>query len=55
MRSDDVKALQRALGLSEDGIYGPITDERVSEWKRAQEPPIVETGAGPLTRAALHV
>ena len=54
-RSDDVKALQKALGLAEDGIYGPITDEKVSEWKRAQKPPIVERGAGPLTRAALQI
>jgi chitosanase len=55
MRSEDVRALQKALGLTEDGIYGPLTDEKVSEWKQAQEPPIVEAGAGPLTRAALHI
>jgi peptidoglycan hydrolase-like protein with peptidoglycan-binding domain len=55
MRNDDVRALQKALGIAEDGIYGPITDAKVSAWKRAQRPPIVEAGAGPLTRAALHI
>jgi len=53
MRGDAVKALQKALGITEDGVYGPVTDAKVSEWKRTQAPPIVETGAGPLTRAAL--
>jgi chitosanase len=53
MRSDEVKALQKALGITADGIYGPATDEKVGEWKKAQTPPILETGAGPLTRAAL--
>jgi chitosanase len=54
MRNDDVRALQKALGIAEDGIYGPITDAKVSAWKMAQTPPIVEAGAGPLTRAALN-
>lgn len=53
MRNDDIRALQKALGITEDGIYGPTTDARVSAWKKAQTPPIVEAGAGPLTRAAL--
>jgi chitosanase len=51
MQSDDVKALQKALGIAEDGIYGPFTDAKLGVWKKAQA--IVETGAGPLTRAAL--
>jgi len=26
----------------------------LNAWKKAQNPPITEAGAGPLTRAALH-
>jgi chitosanase len=55
MQSDDVKALQKALGIAEDGVYGPFTDARLSAWKRTQSPVITETGAGPLTRAALRI
>jgi chitosanase len=29
-RSDDVKALQKALGIAQDGIYGPLTDAKVN-------------------------
>ena len=54
MQSNDVKALQKALGIAEDGIYGPFTDAKVGAWKKTQNPPIDEMGAGPLTRAALR-
>ena len=32
-RGDDVKALQRALGLSADGIWGPSTSRKLITWQ----------------------
>jgi len=53
MRGADVAALQKALGIPVDGIHGPFTDLMLSDWKKAQQPPITEPGAGVQTRAVL--
>jgi chitosanase len=55
IQGESVKALQRALNMTADGVYGPHTDVVLSAWKKKQNPPITEAGAGPLTRAALHL
>jgi predicted chitinase len=34
MSGEDVKEVQRALGIDDDGEYGPITASAVAEWKR---------------------
>jgi peptidoglycan hydrolase-like protein with peptidoglycan-binding domain len=47
-----VAALQRALGVSADGIYGPITRRAVRRFQRAHGLH-VDGIAGPVTRAAL--
>ncbi len=31
MKGEDVKKLQRLIGLDDDGVYGPDTDDRVNE------------------------
>nr|WP_295681480.1 NlpC/P60 family protein [uncultured Lachnoclostridium sp.] len=31
MKGDDVKELQRLIGVDDDGVYGPDTDKRVNE------------------------
>jgi putative chitinase len=33
-RGDDVRAIQRRLGVTADGIFGPITDAAVKSWQR---------------------
>ncbi len=33
LRGDDVKNIQRILGLIMDGVYGPKTAEKVKEWQ----------------------
>jgi len=55
LRGDDVKQLQAKLspGIAPDGIYGPFTDALLKEYQAGQAPPIVEDGAGPLTRRSL--
>ena len=55
LRGDDVKQLQNKLnpGVTPDGIYGPFTDALVKKYQAGQAPPIVEDGAGPLTRKSL--
>ncbi|SPF46435.1 conserved hypothetical protein [Candidatus Sulfopaludibacter sp. SbA4] len=55
LRGDDVKQIQAKLnpGDTADGIYGPFTDALVKKFQQGHAPPIVEDGAGPLTRAAL--
>jgi hypothetical protein len=34
MTGEDVKEVQRALGIGDDGEYGPVTAGAVAEWKR---------------------
>jgi chitosanase len=55
MRGEDVKTLQRALNIPVDGVYGPFTDEKLNAWKRTQNPPIDEMGAGTQTRDKLKL
>jgi chitosanase len=52
MRGDDVKALQNALGLTEDGVFGPVAVEAVKAFQ--QRNGLTADGiAGPSTLAAL--
>jgi peptidoglycan hydrolase-like protein with peptidoglycan-binding domain len=50
--SSSVAALQRALGVAADGIYGPITRRAVRSFQRTHGL-AVDGIAGPVTRAAL--
>ena len=51
-RGDEVKTLQRALHLLDDGIFGELTDEKVKEFQR--EHGLVADGVvGPATWSAL--
>ena len=53
-RGDDVKLLQRALHLIEDGIFGAITEEAVLAHQRAYG--LVADGiVGPLTWSTLNI
>ena len=51
-RGSDVRALQRKLGVSADGVFGPVTERALKRWQRAHG--LVADGiAGPNTRAAM--
>lgn len=51
MRSEDVKVLQRQLGVGDDGIFGGNTEAKLRAWQRAHN--LVPDGiAGPMTWAA---
>jgi peptidoglycan DL-endopeptidase CwlO len=47
-----VAALQRALGIADDGVFGPLTDAAVRRFQRAHGL-LVDGQVGPQTRAAL--
>lgn len=34
-KGEDVKILQKYLGLTPDGNFGPVTDKKVKEWQKA--------------------
>ena len=36
-KGDDVKLLQKYLGVTVDGNFGPITDRKVREWQKAND------------------
>ena len=51
-RGSDVRQLQRALGISADGVFGRMTERALKRWQRSHG--LVADGiAGPNTRAAL--
>jgi peptidoglycan hydrolase-like protein with peptidoglycan-binding domain len=51
-RRADVRQLQRAIGVSADGVFGSQTERALRRWQRAHG--LVADGiAGPSTRAAL--
>jgi Putative peptidoglycan binding domain len=51
-RGPDVRRLQRAIGVSADGVFGSQTERALRRWQRAHG--LVADGiAGPATRAAL--
>jgi Transglycosylase-like domain/Putative peptidoglycan binding domain len=51
-RGSAVRAIQRQLGISADGVFGPITERAVKRFQRGHD--LVPDGiVGPLTRAAL--
>lgn len=35
-KGDDVKVLQKYLGLTQDGNFGPMTDKKVKEWQKSK-------------------
>ena len=53
LRGDDVKALQQALSVTADGVYGPFTDALVKQHQKSKG--ITEEGVGPLTRKSLNL
>ncbi len=53
-RGKAVKRLQRALGLTPDGVYGPATRRAVRRFQR-REGLTVDGKAGPATLAALGI
>jgi cell wall-associated NlpC family hydrolase len=53
-RAATVMAIQRALGVGADGVYGPITRQAVRDFQRARGL-AVDGIAGPATLAALGV
>ena len=49
-----VRALQQALGLAPDGVFGPATERALKSWQRSHG--LTPDGAaGPQTRAALGI
>lgn len=52
MHGDDVRAIQRRLGITADGDYGPITTRAVQEYQTAHG--LTDDGVvGPMTRKAM--
>ncbi len=33
MRGEDVKKIQKVLGLTEDGVFGPMTESKIKDWQ----------------------
>ena len=51
-RGDAVRSIQRELGLTADGVFGPMTERAVKRFQRSHN--LVPDGiVGPLTRGAL--
>jgi len=51
-RGDAVRSIQRELGLTADGVFGPLTERAVKGFQRRHD--LVPDGiVGPLTRSAL--
>jgi peptidoglycan hydrolase-like protein with peptidoglycan-binding domain len=51
-RGSAVRAIQRQLGITADGVFGPMTERAVKRFQRRHD--LVPDGiVGPLTRAAL--
>jgi len=51
-RKGDVRALQRAVGVAADGVFGPATERALRRWQRKHG--LVADGiAGPQTRSAM--
>lgn len=52
MKGDDVKQVQRALGVMVDGVFGPVTDLAVRKFQE-HEGLFIDGKVGPATRSAL--
>jgi N-acetylmuramoyl-L-alanine amidase len=52
MRGDDVKAIQRAVGVKADGLYGPATERAVRSFQKRKQIPI-DGMVGPVTWSKL--
>ena len=51
-RGDAVRSIQRELGITADGVFGPMTERAVKRFQRSHD--LVPDGiVGPLTRGAL--
>ena len=35
-KGEDVKVLQKYLGINPDGDFGPVTDKKVKEWQKSK-------------------
>lgn len=54
MRGDDIKFVQRALGIADDGIFGPQSDKAVRAFQSSHGL-AVDGLVGPATWGALHI
>jgi N-acetylmuramoyl-L-alanine amidase len=50
---EEVKTLQRAIGVNDDGVFGPVTDKALRDWQRGHGL-FADGVAGPKTWAALE-
>src|SRR4051812_11690712 len=50
----DVRKVQRKVGVTADGVFGPATERAVKRWQR-RHGLVADGGVGPQTRAAMGI